>query len=198
MDMMINFLQESTYLMTGILIFLENIFPPIPSEVILISSAIVSVKLKLSLVILLFSATLGSVLGALVLYYVGTLFNEERLLAFNQKVKFLGFKDKDIQSTFKYFSLHGGKLVFFGRMIPIVRSLISIPAGSTKMKLGIFIIYTSVGSLIWNTCLIVVGAFFAQYASIVTELIATSTNIIIILFIGLIVILIVNNYRRSK
>lgn len=152
-------LSKFSYVGIFFLIFIENIFPPIPSELILVFGGFISKKLNLSFFLLVFFSTLGSCLGAMLLYYLGKKISKERLDSFFNKgwVKKLGFKSKSVNKSLEYFNKYNSLAVFIGRCVPVVRSLISIPAGMESMNFKKFIIYTGVGSLIWNTLLIYVG-----------------------------------------
>ena len=142
----------NTYGYFGILllIFLENVFPPIPSEIILPFSGFLTTCTNMNVFGVIIYSTLGSVLGAIVLYGVGYILNQERLeRILDGKVgKILHFKKQNVEKTMAWFRRYGSATVFFCRCIPMVRSLISIPAGMTKMEMGKFLSFTLVGSLI--------------------------------------------------
>lgn len=157
-------LSRFSYIGIFFLIFIENIFPPIPSELILVFGGFISKKLNLSFFMLVIFSTLGSCLGAMLLYYLGKKISKERLDDFFNKgwVKKLGFKVDSVNKSLKYFNRYNSLAVFIGRCIPVVRSLISIPAGMEQMNFKKFIVYTGVGSLIWNTLLIYVGRIMEE------------------------------------
>ena len=159
-QIIINIMEQVGYLGVFLLIAIENIFPPIPSEVILVFGGFMTTYTSLNIPIMILAATLGSLLGAIVLYYIGKIFNKERLKRIvNGKIgKVLRLKASDIEKADKWFDTKGNKTVFFCRFIPIVRSLISIPAGMSEMPMQKFLLYTILGSLIWNTVLIIVGS----------------------------------------
>ena len=115
--------------------------------------------MNLNFLLLVVFATLGSSTGAIILYYAGKKIPLEKMESFLEKkwVKRLGFKPGDIKKSLKYFEKYSTFAVFFGRCIPVVRSLISIPAGMQNMSLRKFLIYTTIGSGIWNTLLIYIG-----------------------------------------
>ncbi|WP_157963492.1 DedA family protein [Actinocorallia populi] len=139
----------------GLAIALENLFPPIPSELILPLAGFTASQGDMNVVAVLVCTTLGSVLGALALYWVGALLGRERTLALAAKLPLV--KLDDITKTEAWFLKHGRKTVFFGRMIPIFRSMISIPAGVERMPIGVFTLLTATGSLIWNTIFVMAG-----------------------------------------
>jgi membrane protein DedA with SNARE-associated domain len=142
----------------GGLIALESVFPPIPSEVVLLLSGFQVSTGKFGFIGAWIAATIGSLVGALILYGVGRLVGEERLEWLLLKLgKPLGFKRSDIDRADAWWDRHGDMVVLFGRMIPLVRSVVSIPAGSNEMKLGKFCLYTTIGSAAWNLIWISVG-----------------------------------------
>lgn len=158
-DYILNILSKFSYLGIFFLIFIENVFPPIPSELILVFGGFISKSLNLNFLLLVVFATLGSSTGAIILYYAGKKIPLEKMESFLEKkwVKRLGFKPGDIKKSLKYFEKYSTFAVFFGRCVPVVRSLISIPAGMQNMSLRKFLIYTIIGSGIWNTLLIYIG-----------------------------------------
>lgn len=144
----------------GIAIAMENLFPPLPSEVILPMAGLAASRGSFSLVEALLWTTAGSVMGALLLYGLGAWLGIARLRAIAVKVPLL--RADDIDRTVAWFGRHGGKAVFFGRMIPIFRSLISIPAGITRMPVWRFALLTAAGSLIWNSIFVMSGYFLGE------------------------------------
>jgi membrane protein DedA with SNARE-associated domain len=139
----------------GISILLETVVPPIPSEAVLGLSGVLINQGRMSIVPVIVFATLGSVLGALFLYYVGRALGPRRSHAFLDRLPLV--ETHDVDRTFAWFERHGRWAVFLGRMVPIVRSFISVPAGVVRMPLGRFVLLTAAGSLIWNTVLITLG-----------------------------------------
>lgn len=144
----------------GVAIALENLFPPLPSEVILPMAGLAASRGSFSLVEALAWTTAGSVIGALLLYGLGVWLGLGRLRAIAAKVPLL--HPEDIDRTVAWFGRHGGKAVFFGRMIPIFRSLISIPAGITRMPVWRFTLLTAAGSLLWNSIFVLSGYFLGE------------------------------------
>ncbi|MFB8083021.1 MULTISPECIES: DedA family protein [unclassified Streptomyces] len=139
----------------GLAIALENLFPPLPSEVILPLTGFAAGQGVLSLASALFWTTLGSVVGAVALYWIGVLFGRDRMHALWRKLPLV--KSSDLVRTEEWFARHGMKAVFLGRMVPIFRSLISVPAGVERMPLPLFVLLTTLGSLIWNSVLVMAG-----------------------------------------
>ena len=189
-QIIISFIEQFSYLAVFILIAIENIFPPIPSELILVFGGFVTTKFSLSIPIMILASTLGSLLGAIVLYYIGKIFNKERLKRIvNGKIgKVLRLKASDIEKADKWFDTKGNKTVFFCRFIPIVRSLISIPAGMSEMPMKKFLLYTISGSLIWNTVLIIVGSIVGDKWETIVGYLDNFSNIILIILIIIFVV----------
>ncbi|WP_292836335.1 DedA family protein [Microbacterium sp.] len=144
----------------GVAIALENLFPPLPSEVILPMAGLAASRGSFTLVEALVWTTAGSIAGALLLYGVGAWFGLDRLRRIAAKVPLV--QVEDIDRTVAWFHRHGGKAVFFGRMIPIFRSLISIPAGVTRMPLWRFGLLSLAGSLLWNTLFVMAGFLLGE------------------------------------
>lgn len=146
------------YIGLALLVAVENVFPPIPSEIILPLAGFNSSTGEMNVFLAILWATIGSVVGALILYYVGYFFGEERVRYIVRKWgKWLGFKESDVDKADDWFDRYGGMAVMFCRVIPIVRSIISIPAGLRKMPMLTFALFTTIGSLTWNTILIFAG-----------------------------------------
>ncbi len=151
------------------------------------------------------ATTTGSLVGALFLYYLGSAFSEERLENLVSKYgKYVGLYVKDLQKTASWFERHGASLVFFGRLIPLIRSLVSIPAGLTKMKLSKFIIFTTLGSGIWNSIWISLGFFLGdkwssaeKYAKYLDYLVYFGVAIASVYF-GRKILIGIINYRKNQ
>ncbi|MER6623744.1 DedA family protein [Streptomyces sp. NPDC000931] len=139
----------------GLAIALENLFPPIPSEVILPLAGFAASSGRMGLLAVLLWTTAGSVVGALALYGVGALLGRDRTVAIAERLPLV--KVTDIERTEAWFLRHGPKAVFFGRMIPLFRSFISVPAGVERMRLPLFLGLTTLGSAIWNTAFVLAG-----------------------------------------
>ena len=189
-QIIINITEQVGYLGVFLLIAIENIFPPIPSEVILVFGGFMTTYTSLNIPIMILAATLGSLLGAIVLYYIGKIFNKERLKRIvNGKIgKVLRLKASDIEKADKWFDTKGNKTVFFCRFIPIVRSLISIPAGMSEMPMQKFLLYTISGSLIWNTVLIIVGSIVGDKWETIVGYLDNFSNIILIILVIIFVV----------
>lgn len=154
---------------------------------------------KLNILGMVIASTLGSVLGAIILYYIGTLFNKKRLkkIISGKLGKILRLKNSDIDKTDKWFDTKGQKTVFFCRFIPLIRSLISIPAGMSKMPMPKFLIYTTLGSLIWNIVLIIIGSIVGNNWTSILSILDTYSHIVVIV-LGLVFILFVTLFYKKR
>ena len=139
----------------GVSILLETIIPPIPSEAVLGLAGVLINDGRMSIVPVILFATLGSILGAIFFYYIGLALGPRRSHAFLDRLPLV--ETEDVDKTFGWFERHGRSAVFLGRMVPIVRSFISVPAGVVRMPFGQFLLFTAAGSLIWNTVLVSLG-----------------------------------------
>ncbi|MWA09575.1 DedA family protein [Streptomyces sp. BA2] len=153
----------------GVAIALENLFPPLPSEVILPLAGFAASQGKFGIVEVLIWTTAGSVIGAIALYAIGALLGRDRTVAVAARLPLV--KASDIQRTENWFARHGTKAVFFGRMIPVFRSMISVPAGVERMRMPVFLALTTAGSLIWNAVFILIGHALGTRWHQVTDLV---------------------------
>lgn len=197
-----NIMNQFGYWGMLFLIFIENIFPPIPSEIILPFGGFATTleSSKVTVLGLIVFATLGSVLGAFMLYFVGRLLNVEKLEIWLEKkwIKRLGFKKNELDKTVKFFEKWEGVAVFFGRCVPIIRSLISIPAGMVKMNFFKFTIYTTFGSLIWNTLLIFAGSLLGENWKKVVLLVDEYKNIVLIILAIVAIVLLWKYLKKNR
>lgn len=188
-EIIISFMDQFGYLGIMLLVALENVFPPIPSEVILAFGGFMTTYTSLHVVGVIISATIGSVAGAIILYFIGKLLNKERLISIvSGKVgKILRLKPKDIEKADKWFDERGNVAVFFCRFVPIVRSLISIPAGMSDMPIRSFLLFTTIGTLIWNTVLVILGSKMGENWTKIVDFISEYASItLVVLVIGFI------------
>ncbi|MEU6347960.1 DedA family protein [Streptomyces sp. NPDC047072] len=161
----------------GIAIALENLFPPLPSEAILPLAGFAASTGRMSLVAVLLWTTAGSVVGALALYGVGALLGRDRTVALAARLPLV--RATDIERTEAWFLRHGTKAVFFGRMIPVFRSLISVPAGVERMPLPLFLTLTTLGSALWNTAFVLAGHALGANWSEVTDLVSAYSKVVL-------------------
>lgn len=164
------------------LILVENLFPPIPSEVILTFGGFMTTYTAMNVPGVIAASTAGSVLGAVILYYVGRLIPKDILknMLEGKIGKCLHFEKDDVQDAEGWFDTKGKSTVFFCRCVPIIRSLISIPAGMAGMKMAPFLILTSAGSLVWNTVLVMAGAVAGASWGKILNILDTYSNVTVI------------------
>ncbi|RST21529.1 DedA family protein, partial [Streptomyces sp. WAC04770] len=161
----------------GFAIALENLFPPLPSEIILPLTGFAVAQGVLSLVSALFWTTLGSVVGAVALYGLGAVFGRERMHALWAKLPLV--KASDLVRTEEWFARHGTKAVLLGRMVPVFRSLISVPAGVERMPLPVFVALTTAGSLVWNTVLVLAGYWLGDSWDVVGTYVGIMSKVVL-------------------
>ncbi|UVW27208.1 DedA family protein [Massilia sp. H6] len=156
------FLETSGYLGVFVLMALENIFPPIPSELIMPFAGFVVARGDLSLAGVLLAGTAGSIAGALPWYYGARIFGKERLKSFaGRHARWLTVTSDDVDGAIGVFNRHGRLAVLFGRLIPAIRTLISVPAGLARMPISQFLLYSTIGSLVW-TAFLTAGGFLLE------------------------------------
>ncbi|MGM0867576.1 MAG: DedA family protein [Bacillota bacterium] len=152
-------MEQFGYIGIFLLITLENLFPPIPSEVILTFGGFMTTHTSLSVFGVVVASAIGSVAGAIVLYGIGLLIDINRIEKIIEKWgHILRLSKKDVHKANEWFSKYGVWTVFFCRFIPLIRSLISLPAGMAHMNFGVFLVLTTLGTLIWNVVLVYIGA----------------------------------------
>lgn len=158
-DFITKFLESSGYLGVFALMALENVFPPIPSELIMPFAGFVAARGDLHVAGVLIAGTAGSIAGALPWYFAARIYGKERLENFADKhARWMTVTHGEIDHALEAFERHGRKVVLFGRLIPAIRTLISVPAGLACMPLGQFLLFSTIGSLIWTG--ILTGAGF--------------------------------------
>ncbi|MCT9082752.1 DedA family protein [Streptomyces fulvoviolaceus] len=162
----------------GVAIALENLFPPLPSEAILPLAGFAASAGRMSLLAVLLWTTAGSVAGALALYGVGALLGRDRTVAIAARLPLV--KVSDIERTEAWFRRHGTKAVFLGRMIPIFRSLVSVPAGVERMPLPVFLGLTTLGSALWNTAFVLAGYALGENWPEVTRLVSAYSTVVLV------------------
>lgn len=156
-------ISQYGYLGVFLIIVLENLFPPIPSEIVLSFSGFMTTRTDLSVMGVIVSSTAGSVIGAMILFKIGSILDVKRLeRIIDRWGHILRLKKDDIRKANAWFEKYDVWTVFFCRMIPLLRSIISIPAGMSKMNLSLFLLLTFIGTLIWNTIIVCVGAMLGE------------------------------------
>jgi membrane protein DedA with SNARE-associated domain len=157
-DWIVGVIESSGYLGIALLMFLENVFPPIPSELIMPLGGFTAQQGEMSLPLVILAGTIGSVLGQLPLYYLGYFLGKRRLMHLADRYgKWLTVSGKDIEKSSAWFGRHGSKAILIGRLVPGVRSLISIPAGICGMNLPKFLLYSALGMGVWAGVLAYLG-----------------------------------------
>ena len=186
-DWITQFVSELGYVGLALLTLLENLFPPLPSEIILPLGGFLAARGRLALGGVILAGTVGSVLGALVLYALGRQVSRERLLEWAERHGgWLLLAPGDVEHAFDWFDRHGTKAVFLARLVPGVRSLISIPAGMCGMHLLPFVIYTALGTALWSGALAYAGMLLgAQYQQVGTVLQWAAYGVIALLLLAL-------------
>ena len=149
---------------------LENILPLLPSEVIMPFAGFLASEGRMNFFLALLAATVGSIVGALVFYYIGAWFGERRVRVIVQRWgKFVGMTEADLDNANAWFDRHGPIAVLVCRVVPLIRSMISIPAGIRRMRVFPFIVLTTIGSTAWNMLLIGAGWFLGENWAVVEE-----------------------------
>jgi membrane protein DedA with SNARE-associated domain len=175
------------YVGVAFLVALENVFPPIPSEVILPLAGFVAGEGKASLPGMVVAATVGSVVGAWILYGISAAIGPERLHQFLVRYgRWFGVKERDLIRAEDWFDRRAGTAVLIGRCVPLIRSVVSIPAGFRRMPLLRFTLYTAIGSLLWNTTLIGAGAILGDRWERVGDVVGLLQGVVIVAIVGLV------------
>lgn len=192
-------MSELGYVGIVLLMFLENVFPPIPSELIMPAAGFAAARGELSLVGVIAAGSLGSVLGAIVLYALGRLVHEQRLIALTDRYgKWLLVSSDDIRKADDWFDRHGKKIVFFGRLIPAIRSLLSIPAGMSGMPFGQFLLYTSLGTTLWSGLLALAGYQLGNNYEAIEVWIAPISKAVVLICVSLLVWFVIKRIRERQ
>lgn len=173
------FMEQFGYFGIFLMLAMENVFPPIPSEVILPFGGFMTTTTDMTIPGVLVASTAGSLLGAVILYWIGRLLDVDRLERIVERWGgLLRISGKDIRKADAWFDKYGYWTVLFCRMIPLVRSLISIPAGMSGMKFGVFMLFTAIGTLGWNVLLVLLGAALGESWGDIAHYIGTYSNFV--------------------
>ena len=179
-DWIANLVEKTGYLGIAFLMFAENVFPPIPSELIMPLAGFTAAQGELNLALVLLAGTIGSVAGTLLWYFVGRWVTLERLKRFAAKHgRWLTLSPEELDRAQNFFSRHCGKAVFVGRLVPAIRTLISVPAGIVGMALSKFLLYSTLGSLLWNSILAGAGYILESQYREVSQWLNPATNVIL-------------------
>lgn len=180
----------------ALMLFVETVFPPIPSEVILPLAGFLAGAGRMNLVLVLVLATAGSYLGALVLYWLGAAIGFERTTRWLGRLPLVD--EDDFRTAADWFHRHGRSAVFFGRFVPIVRSLISLPAGADRMHLGTFSVFTIIASGVWNSGLVLLGAAFGTQYERVEQYTEWIDRVLYVVIAVVVVTFVVRRVRRVR
>ena len=170
-DWVLSIMEKLGYLGIAFLMFLDNVFPPIPSEIIMPSAGYTAAKGELTLIGVIIAGSIGSLLAAAFLYWIGRKIPQQQLFSLVERYgKYLHISVTDLEKSLTWFEKYGHRIVFFGRMIPAVRSLISIPAGMSNMPFRKFMAYSAAGTIIWTTFLAYIGYHFGENPALMSAI----------------------------
>jgi len=198
-EWVISIMEQLGYLGIALLMFLDNIFPPIPSEVIMPSAGYVASKGELLLVGIIIAGSCGSLLAAALLYWIGRKIPQDRLLNLVDRYgKYLFIKRADVIKALKWFEHYGHRIVLLGRMVPAVRSLISIPAGMSRMPFWKFMLYSGLGTVIWTTFLACVGFYLGENQDKMHALMSNVGNMVLAIVVIIALCFVFKRYWKKK
>ncbi|WP_077307745.1 DedA family protein [Terribacillus halophilus] len=194
------FMEQFGYLAIVLLMAGENVFPPIPSEIILLFGGFLTTTSTSATVVgVIIAATIGAVIGAVILYGIGLLLDVERLEKIVDRWgHILRIKKEDIHKADAWFDKYGVWTIFLCRFVPVIRSLISIPAGMSNMNFGLFLIFTTLGTLIWNTVLVLLGMWLGESWSTVETYLGYYQDVVLVVLAILFVLFVIWFIRRNK
>ena len=194
-----NTMSSLGYLGIGLLMFAENLFPPIPSELIMPLAGFTVAKGEMNFVFAVLAGVLGTVLGALPWYYAGKIVSEERLRTLADKYgKWMALSGKDIDKADRWFDRHGNQAVFFCRLVPGVRTLISLPAGISGMPLAPFLLYSTLGTTLWVGLLTYLGFVLGDNYDLVDEYLGPVSKIVLGLLVVAFIAWVVLKKQKTK
>jgi len=197
-DWLVGAISTLGYPGVAIAMFLESFFAPIPSEMILPCSGFVCARDGMNIYITIIVASLAAYIGTLPFYFIGR-WGKNGVDKFLRKFgKYLFIPVSDLDKGYRAFDKYGNGIVFFGRLIPIVRTVISFPAGVAKMNFGIFSLYTFLGSLLWSSILAFSGFLLGENWDVVGGYVSKYEKAIYVLFIILAVVYLVRGIYKVK
>jgi membrane protein DedA with SNARE-associated domain len=183
----------------GLLMFAENLFPPIPSELIMPLAGFTVAQNKMSFVPAVLAGVIGTILGAFPWYYAGKLVGEQRLKGLADKYgKWITVSSQDIDKAQRWFARYGNKAVFFGRLVPGVRTLISLPAGMSNMPLAPFILYSTLGTTLWVMVLTFLGYVLGDNYTLVEKYLDPVSKIVLVALIVAFIVWVVRKKQKAK
>lgn len=193
------FIEDFGYIGVFLMIALENVFPPIPSEIVLAFGGFMTTSTELTITGVIIASTLGSVVGAVILYAIGMLLDVKRLeRIIDRWGRVLRLSRDDIHKADSWFDRYGVWTVFFCRMIPLIRSLISVPAGMAKMNFLVFLLFTTLGTVIWNILLVNLGAQFGAAWPTIIEYFSLYSRVFYVIIVILAILVGVWYFRRRR
>jgi membrane protein DedA with SNARE-associated domain len=193
-----NLMTSLGYWGIGLLMFLENLFPPIPSELIMPLAGFTVAQGRMNFGLAVIAGTVGTMAGTFAWYYLGRLVNYQRLEDWTKRYgRWIGVTTQEIDRVNNWFNLHGRKAVFFGRMVPGIRTLISLPAGMNQMPLATFTIYSTVGTLIWTLALTTAGLMLGENYPLIEKYLAPISKLVLFGLIGLVGYWIFRKMRKT-
>ena len=180
-DWITRVIERLGYVGVAALTFLENLFPPIPSELVIPLAGFVAASGALRLDLVIAAASFGSLAGAWVWYEVGRRIGERRLRAWVQRHgKWLTLSAQDVDRADGWFKRHGGAAVLLGRLMPGVRTFVSLPAGFAAMARGPFLIYSAIGTIGWTAALALAGVVLQANFTLIGKYVNIATNVLLI------------------
>ncbi len=205
-------INQFGYFGVALLVVIENVFPPIPSEIVLpfagfvaqqsasaVNATADAAQSDTTVVGMMIAATVGSVVGALILYFVSAAIGPERLRGFVERFgKWFGVKSSDLVRAEEWFDRRSVVAVLVGRCVPLIRSIVSIPAGFRRMKLTSFVVLTAIGSAVWNIALIGAGALLGDQWERVGEYVGVFQWLVIVAILVLLVRFVVSRLKKRR
>ena len=198
-------INQFGYFGVALLVIIENVFPPIPSEIVLPFAGFVAqqgagaAESDTSVIGMMIAATVGSVVGALILYFVSAAIGPDRLRAFVEKFgKLFGVKPADLVRAEAWFDRRSFVAVLAGRCVPLIRSIVSIPAGFRRMKLSSFIVLTAIGSAVWNIALIGAGAVLKDQWDRVGDYVGVFQWVVVLAIVVFVVRFVISRVKRRR
>ena len=198
-DLITRIMTSLSYWGIGLLMFAENLFPPIPSELIMPLAGFTVAQNKMSFVPAVLAGVIGTILGAFPWYYAGKLVGEQRLKGLADKYgKWITVSSQDIDKAQRWFARYGNKAVFFGRLVPGVRTLISLPAGMSNMPLAPFILYSTLGTTLWVMVLTFLGYVLGDNYTLVEKYLDPVSKIVLVALIVAFIVWVVRKKQKAK
>lgn len=199
-EWVLSIMQQLGYVGIAFLMFLDNVFPPVPSELIMPSAGYTAAQGQLWIGGVILAGSFGSILAAAVLYAVGRCVSLDNIFNFCDRYgRFVGLKSDSLRQSLQWFERYGHWVVFFGRMIPAIRSLISIPAGMSRMPFIKFMLYSSLGTVIWTSFLAYVGYYLGNNQQKMQQLFSQiSYGIFAVIALFIIIYIVYRFYRKQS